>query len=292
MNHLTLGPLQWAGLSIAASVLMHVSWNLIARQQDPDKYPLWWVLLSHLVLLAPWGVYQLINTAVWTQGFTTLIACSAVSNALYFLGLKKAYQHAPVALVYPLVRSSPLLIALWGVLIFGQDLNLWAWLGIAVSVTGLLVMAVSSKNGTQNKALPWAVLSMLCTSVYSISDKAATAQIDSVAGLLGFVSFGYLAALITLSIELRLSKGHWLPHKRPPMWVIVLGGLFVGFAYVLVIDAMRVMPAALAVAFSNSGIVLAMLLSIFLFNEKQNWKARMTGGVIIMLGLGLTLGAF
>lgn len=292
MNHLTLGPLQWAGLSIAASVLMHVSWNLMARQQDPDKYPLWWVLLGHLLLLAPWGVYHLMTTVAWTQDFTILIACSAVSNALYFLGLKKAYQYAPVALVYPLVRSSPLLIALWGVLIFEQELNLWAWMGIAVSVTGLLVMAVSSKNGTQNKALPWAVLSMLCTSVYSISDKAATAQIESVTGLLGFISFGYLAALITLSIELRLTKGHWIPQKRPPLWVAGLGGLFVGMAYVLVIDAMRVMPAALAVAFSNSGIVLAMLLSIFLFKDKENWKARMTGGLIIMLGLGLTLGAF
>lgn len=264
----------------------------MARQQDPDRYPLWWVLLGHLVLLAPWGVYNLISTTVWTTGFAALITCSALSNALYFLGLKKAYQHAPVALVYPLVRSSPLLIAIWGLLLSGQALSVWAWTGIAVSIIGLLTMAFASNSGTQNKALPWAALSMLCTSFYSLSDKAATARIDSILGLLGFVSFGYLAALITLSIELRLSKGRWIPQKRPPLWVAGLGGLFVGLAYVLVIDAMRVMPAALAVAFSNSGIVLAMLLSIFVFKEKENWKARMTGGLIIMLGLGLTLGAF
>lgn len=292
MINLGLNPLQWAGLGISLSVLMHVSWNLIARQQEPDRYPLWWVLLGHVLLLGPWGIYHLFQSVNWSLEFSALITISALSNALYFLGLKKAYQHAPVALVYPLVRSSPLLIAIWGVLFFDQNLSLWAWLGIAVSVTGLLVMAVSSRSGHQKEALPWAILSMLCTSFYSLSDKAATSQIDSLSGLLGFVTFGYLAALITLSTEMKLSKDHWIPKKRPKLWVIALGGLCVGLAYVLVIDAMRVMPAAIAVVFSNSGIVLAMLLSIFVFKEKEHWKARMTGGIVILIGLGLTLGAF
>lgn len=287
-----LSPLQWAGIGISLSVLMHVSWNLLARQQDPERYPLWWVLVGHLVLLGPWGVYHLIQSVTWNVEFCILISISALSNALYFLGLKKAYQHAPVALVYPLVRSSPLLIAIWSVLFFDQQLSKWAWWGIAVSVTGLLVMASSSRSGHQKEALPWAILSMLCTSFYSLSDKAATSQIDSLSGLLGFISFGYLAALLTLSAELKWSKGHWIPLKRPKLWVIALGGLCVGLAYVLVIDAMRVMPAALAVVFSNSGIVLAMILSIFVFKEKEHWKARMTGGTIILCGLGLTLGAF
>ncbi len=292
MTNIVLSPLQWAGFGISLSVLMHVSWNLIARQQDPDRYPLWWVLVGHLVLLGPWGIYHLLTEVTWSWGFAGLITISALSNALYFLGLKRAYQHAPVALVYPLVRSSPLLIAIWGVLLFDQYLSIWAWLGIAVSVTGLLVMAMSSRSGHQKEALPWAILSMLCTSFYSLSDKAATSQIESLSGLLGFVSFGYLAALVTLSAELKLSKGHWIPQKRPPLWMVALGGLCVGLAYVLVIDAMRVMPAALAVVFSNSGIVLAMLLSIFVFKEKEHWKARMAGGTVILMGLGLTLGAF
>jgi len=42
---------------------------------------------------------------VFTPEFLALAATSATANALYFLGLKKAYDHAPVALVYPLVRA-------------------------------------------------------------------------------------------------------------------------------------------------------------------------------------------
>jgi hypothetical protein len=33
-------------VAIALSVLMHVTWNLIARHQPRDAEPLWWVLLG------------------------------------------------------------------------------------------------------------------------------------------------------------------------------------------------------------------------------------------------------
>lgn len=53
-----------AALAVAASVVMHVTWNLIARHQARDAYPLWWVLLAHLVLLGPWGVRKFL---AWTS---------------------------------------------------------------------------------------------------------------------------------------------------------------------------------------------------------------------------------
>ena len=46
-----------AALALVISVIMHVTWNLIARHQARDAYPLWWVLLAHLVLCGPWGLY-------------------------------------------------------------------------------------------------------------------------------------------------------------------------------------------------------------------------------------------
>ena len=40
-------------IAIGLSVLMHLTWNLIARHQPRDAEPLWWVLLGQLVLVAP-----------------------------------------------------------------------------------------------------------------------------------------------------------------------------------------------------------------------------------------------
>ena len=274
-----------AALFIGLSVCMHVVWNLMARQQPKARYVLWWVLIGHLVLLAPWGLYSLFQHTRFTPEFLALAATSATANALYFLGLKKAYDHAPVALVYPLVRSSPLLIAVWGLWLFDQQLSMPTWVGIAISVLGLALLADTGRGSANKSALPWAFLAMLCTSVYSLSDKFATTHIDSFAGLLGFVSFGYLAAWLLLTLELKHSTGRWVPSERPPLWVIAVGGLCVGLAYGLVIAAMRSLPAAVVVAFTNAGIVLATLASIFLFKENAHWKMRLAAAATIVSGL-------
>lgn len=273
------------GLALAASVTMHVTWNLIARHQPSTAYPLWWVLLAHLLLIAPWGFHALVTQVCWDRSLVALLVLSAGANTAYFLGLHQAYQHAPVALVYPLVRSSPLLIALWGVLWFDQPLAPAAWTGIAVSVAGLWLMAASPAGGTDRRALPWALLAMLATSAYSLSDQVATARIYSFAGIIGFLSVGYLAAWLGLTLQLRRRSGAWRPLQSIHPLALVIGGLCIGTAYALVIHALRFLPAAEVVAYTNAGIVLASLVSIFVFHERHDARRRLLGALIISAGL-------
>jgi drug/metabolite transporter (DMT)-like permease len=154
-----------AALAVAASVVMHVAWNLIARHQSRDAYPLWWVLLAHLVLLGPWGAYSLFTEVQWTPTLGKWVLISATANVVYFVGLRRAYEHAPVAFVYPLVRSSPILIALWSTLFLGETLGVFAWTGLLVSVLGLVVLARVGGNAHDIRALPWALLAMFATSI-------------------------------------------------------------------------------------------------------------------------------
>ncbi len=274
-----------AGLAIGASVTMHVCWNLLARHQPKDSYPLWWVLLGHLLLLGPWGVVSLMGDVRWTTEFVVLLGLSAAANVVYFIGLDRAYHHAPVALVYPLVRSSPLLIALWSILFFSESFGGAVWLGIGISVGGLLLMAGSGRQQQDGRAIPWALMAMFSTSVYSITDKAATAQMSNFGAIVGFISFGYFFSWIAISITLRGRTGRWIPPVRISLLAMIFGGLCIGLAYALVIHAMRSLPAAEAVAYSNAGIVIASLLSVFFFREKFHWKARLLGALVISVGL-------
>jgi drug/metabolite transporter (DMT)-like permease len=59
----------------------------------------------------------------------------------------------------------------------------------------------------------------------------------------------------------------------------------VGLAYALVVYAMRELPSAVVVAYSNSGIVMAALISVFVFHERFAWKYRLLGSVVILLGI-------
>lgn len=278
-------------LAITASVMMHVTWNLMARHQPRDAEPLWWVLLAHSVILGPWGLYCLITESHWNLHLVSLLCVSAFANTVYFFGLARAYSHAPVALVYPLVRSSPLLIAIWSWLLFAEHLGTLAWLGIALNVCGLLLMASTGRNNHEGRAMPWAMLAMLGTSVYSLSDKASTAYVPGFGGLIGYISVGYLAAWLTMTIRMRADSGRWMPPARIKLGAMVVGGLCIGTAYALVIHAMRSLTAAEVVAYTNAGIVIATLISITVFKERMHWRWRVAGALLICAGLvSLTLG--
>lgn len=276
-------------LAVAVSVGMHVTWNLIARRQPADAFPLWWVLLAHLLLLGPIGFPALIASATWTPTFFALLATSAVANVIYFWGLRKAYEHAPVALVYPLVRSSPLLIALWSVLLTGESLSTNAWLGIGISVIGLWLLSWSAlRNASDRKALPWTFVAMLATSIYSLTDKAATGSVPGFDGLIGIVSVGYFAAWLSITLAMKQKTGRWVPEKRIDTTAMIVGGLCIGTAYALVIHAMRTLPSAEVVTYTNGGIVIASILSLTWFKERQDWERRLVGAVIVALGLIVT----
>jgi phosphonate utilization associated putative membrane protein len=274
-------------LLIGVSVLMHVTWNLMARHVDSRANYLWWGLLAHLVMLGPFAVWHLINLADWQAQLLVALLTTSIANTTYFIALRRAYHYASVALVYPLARSSPILIALWSWLFFTQAISLWECVAISISVLGLWILAASSRNGDARRALPWTVLAALSTSIYSLSDKVAVQYLPGFAEQLGFVSVGYAASFVGLTLLQRVETNRWLPQARPAWRYILIGGLFIGTAYALVVRAMIELPAAHVVSFTNTGIVLAVLMSILLFSEREHWRHRLVGALVVSGGLVL-----
>jgi phosphonate utilization associated putative membrane protein len=274
-------------LLIGISVLMHVTWNLLARHVDSRANYLWWGLLTHLLLLGPWALWSLVVKAQWNSTLLMAMLVTAVANTFYFVALRRAYHYAPVALVYPLARSSPLLIALWSWLFFGADLSLAETVAIFVSVLGLWILAASSRGGDARHALPWTLLAAFCTSFYSLSDKVAVGHLSGFAEQLGFITVGYAASFVGLSLLQRRHTGRWIPPMRPSWLYLLVGGLCIGVAYALVVRAMRELPAAHVVTFTNAGIVLAVLLSVSVFREREHWRQRLVGAGVVSIGLVL-----
>lgn len=270
---------------IGLSVLMHVAWNLLARYVDRRANYLWWGILAHLVLLGPYAIWHLIRDAHWSAPLWVALIVTAVANSTYFITLRRAYHCAPVALVYPLARSSPLLIAVWSVLLFDEQLSWQAAAAIGISIVGLWVLASASGSGDGRHALPWALVAALATSVYSLSDKVAVIYLPSFAAQLGFITVGYFASWIGLTLVQKHESGRWLPEQRPRLSYLLVGGLFIGTAYALVVRAMLHLPVAHVVTFTNAGIVLAVLLSILAFRETEHSTRRLAGAGVVSFGL-------
>jgi len=264
---------------------MHVAWNLLARHVDKRCNYLWWGLLAHLILLGPWALWRLFTDSHWNKELISTLIVSATANTVYFLALRQAYHFAPVALVYPVARSSPLLILLWAWLLFGHQVNMYGILGILIGVLGLWVLSASNRNGDASHAIPWALLAAFATSIYSISDKVAVSYLSSFGSQLGFISIGYLASFIGLSIFHYRQNKSFIPSCRPKLIYILAGGSFIGVAYALVVRAMLELPAAYVVAYTNAGIILATVISIWVFKEKEKWISRIMAAIIISIGL-------
>lgn len=277
--------------AISLSVLMHVSWNLLARYVEPRCNFLWWGLLAHIVILGPWALWRLIADSHWNINLLFALIVTALANTVYFLSLRKAYHFAPVALVYPIARSSPILIAIWAWLLFGQEISLGGIIGITISVIGLWILAGSPRNGNTTSALAWALLAAFATSIYSLSDKIAVEFLPTFGAQLGFITVGYLVSFIGLSLFQYREIGSLIPRYRPKLLYILVGGLFIGTAYALVVRAMLELPAAYVVTYTNAGIVLATILSIWVFKERENWKQQIFASSVISIGL-LTLGIY
>jgi drug/metabolite transporter (DMT)-like permease len=172
-------------------------------------------------------------------------------------------------------------------LLFGEVIAMAGWLGILVSVGGLLLMASSAWHGDGRRVLALAVTAAFATSIYSVSNKFAVASLPTYGSQLGLVSFDLTSSFIALSIEQRVRFGRWRPATVPPIIRWLPAGLFIGNAYGLVIFAMQYLSAAYAVAFTNAGIVIAGLLSIFAFKEREHAVQRIVAIAVITIGLGI-----
>lgn len=98
--------------AIWLSVLLHVSWNLLTRRTPSDANFLWWIVGLYVLVFAPFTLPNFIHA---TELSSVLYICAAISgttNGLYFLALRSAYPQAPASAVYPMVKSSPLFIAI------------------------------------------------------------------------------------------------------------------------------------------------------------------------------------
>lgn len=273
-------------LALIAAVLMHVAWNLAARTNSKNSF-LWWALAAWLVLVGPWSLALLLQRAAWSGELVVLLAVTCTAEALYFLALGAAYRRAPVPLVYPIARSSPVLIALWTTLFFGERLSLAGWAGIGISVVGILMLAATARAGGIGRAVPLALLAAFATSVYSTSNKLAVPSLPDYGVQLGFVSVALLIAWLALTFDIRRSTGRWRPDAAASLGRAAFGGVCIGNAYALVIYAMQYIPAAYAVAFTNAGIVLAGVIAMTVYREREHWRARLGAMLVVCAGLAL-----
>ncbi|HUH57633.1 MAG TPA: EamA family transporter, partial [Pseudomonadales bacterium] len=270
---------------VLLSALTHASWNLFGKSVSPSgaffwHSTFWGSLLSVPVLLWYWDVLSLFTVNIWW-----LIVLSGLFQALYLSTLAAAYRHGDMSVVYPMARSSPLIILLIGTLFLGtaDQITFLAVLGIVLIVGGCVILPMRymrsfNRSNYINLATLFALLAALSTAGYSLVDDRATRQIRELPQLvigsgevaLLFVILQAWSALIWLSIGvLCQSKERQLMSTLFANWRSTMAaGALILVTYALVVWAMAYADdVSYVVAFRQISIPIGVVLGWLFLKE-------------------------
>lgn len=295
-----------AVLIVLISAMTHAGWNMFGKKISPSGAFFWhstfWSAVLTLPLLYWFGDFLTqLDNRVWG-----LVILTGLFQASYLRALAAAYSHGELSVVYPLARSSPLLILLVGAIFLGtaEHITVPAVLGIVLIVAGCVVLPMEAFNEFRlsnygNLATLFALLAAASTAGYSIVDNAATAHmrdllhgqaLDAEVALL-FVMLQAWSALIWLTVILipQTSERHLLRKLACHWRSCILGGFLITGTYGLVVWAMAYAEdVSYVVAFRQISIPIGVGLGWYFLGEKL-YGPKVLGVMVILAGLMLVV---
>src|SRR5437868_11196012 len=130
-------------LAVLGAALLHATWNVLVKAgADKELETINVAIGSGLVALAAALFLPPPARESWPW-----LAASAAVHILYFIFLAGAYRWGELSYTYPIMRGGgPMIVALVGVLVFGELLRLEEWIGVALISAGILAFATGSHD--------------------------------------------------------------------------------------------------------------------------------------------------
>jgi drug/metabolite transporter (DMT)-like permease len=234
------------------------------------------ILIFGVVLLAP--------PAVLTGGVSSqaipFIAASAALELVYFVLLARAYAGGEVSVVYPIARgSAPVVVLVFGAIALNDKVSFGAAVGVLTIAAGILLVGfgVFPRDGARKSARPlrdvWFGLAIgAVIASYTLVDSEAVEHADPIA---------YLALVIAPCALVY----PFVARKRPdlsPRTALTAAATF--GAFLMVLAAFRLAPAAPVAAVRETSVVIAALLAAVVLHERVD-RRRMAGAVLVAAGV-------
>jgi uncharacterized membrane protein len=275
---------------VVASAVSHASWNVLAKGGADKESFMWLMTVTSLFTLAPVFYFFMPYWGLPLKAVPFLLL-SGVAETLYFLSLSRAYELGDLSLVYPLARSSPLFITVVAVVLLGEKVTPWGFVGILLIVLGVymihlrglssgdLTMPLRSLGG---RASQFALLTAVWTTVYSLCDKLGVAIVDPIV-----YAFWLEPFILLLMTPVVIWRRGWSTVARE--WSeakarVTVAGFLTRFGYILVLVAMSLVQVSYILALRQVSVVLGALAGVLLLREGYG-RVRILSSAIIFVGV-------
>lgn len=234
-----------------------------------------------------------IPVAGWeVQRYVLLKALIVLSSWLLgYFGMK----HLPITIVGPINATRPVLVLIGALLVYGERLNLYQWIGVLLALFSLFLLSRSGKKEgidfRHNKWIVFIALASILGAVSGLYDKYLMASPENggvgldrmvVQSYYNFYQFG-LMGLVLLFL--------WLPvrKKTTPFswhWSILMISLFLCAAdfvyfYALSLDGAMISIVSMV---RRGSVLVSFLFGVLIFREK-NLRSKAVDLLLVLLGM-------
>lgn len=255
------------------------------------------IFLPFIILSATTGVLDStifhVSSGGWeVHRFILLKSCIVLSSWIcgYF-----AMKHLPLTIVGPVNATRPVMVLVGAMLVFGEELNLYQWIGVLLAITSFYLLSRSSKKeGIDFKHNRWLfllVLAALLGAVSGLYDKYLMAPVT--AGGVGLdkmmvqgwynvyqcFMMGVVLLLIWYPTRHRTTPFHW-------SWSIVGISVFLcmaDFVYFYALSKPEAMISIVSMVRRGS-VLVSFLFGAFVFHEK-NLKGKAVDLALVLLSM-------
>lgn len=199
-----------------------------------------------------------------------------------------AIKHLPLTIAGPINATRPVMVLVGAMLVFGERLNLYQWIGTGFAIVSFFLLSVSGKkegiNFKSNKWIFLLVLAAVLGAVSGLYDKYLLKHIDR---MIVQSWFNVYQMIIMGAIVLFL----WYPKRKSTTkfswkWSILLISIFLSaadFAYYYALSYDDSMISVVSMV-RRSSVLVSFIGGVFLFKEK-NIKGKVIDLLLVLIGM-------
>lgn len=238
-----------------------------------------------IAFTAPFGGWEV-------QRYIVLKACIVLSSwILGYIGMK----YLPITLVGPINATRPVMVLLGALLIFGERLNIYQWIGVALAILSFFLLSRSGKKEgidfRHNRWIFCTVGAAILGALSGLYDKYLLASPqDGGVGLdkLTVQSYYNFYQCLMMGIVLLTL---WYPRRQngTPFrwhWTILFISIFLSIADYMYFFSLHEAGALVSVVsmVRRSSVVVSFMIGAFLFHEK-NLRSKAIDLFLVLLGM-------
>lgn len=276
---------------VLISAFLHSLKSYFTKRASDKLAFFWCYCFLGLIFYAPFALFSLVENppALSTVLYWGIIAGLVhLTNSIFSA---RSFEYGELSLVYPIMRSSPAVVAVLAVIFLNETISLLGALGIAIVVFGAYIVNLKGlsfqdilKPFTQifsDKGTMYAFLTMLSVALCTLVDKLAVNDLSPFfyAYLHEFANLILFTPYILKHRKISDIKECMRVDRKSIIWnaVINIGG------YGLIIYSFTLEQISYVVGLRQLSVVFAVLLGGKMLLEQQ-FKVRLTASALIVLG--------